>query len=221
MITIKNIRKTYKHEVLKRVNLYLEEGKIYCLLGRNGSGKTTLMKILAGIIDFDSGSINYDYKKKIDEVFYYVSESPVFLEFLSGYDNLDFIQKLNNLNMSKIDLDAFIKSQGLDIISNELVVNYSQGMKHQLMLAIAFLISPPVLLLDEPLVSLDPINIISMHEKLRSYAKQGKIVFISTHMLPIAHKIGDELLLLKDGEIHQIENNFSEIELQEYIMDKI
>ncbi|KEK20354.1 ABC transporter ATP-binding protein [Bacillus gaemokensis] len=220
-VFVQNLKKIYKQEILKEVNFNLESGKVYCLLGRNGAGKTTLMKILAGMLNYDSGSIKFNQKQNKDEIFHYVSENPVFLDFLSGVDNLDFVQKLHNMNMTKIELEMYIQNAGMQSFAKELVVNYSHGMKHQLALAIAFLIKPKVLLLDEPLVSLDPINIDVMRKKLEDYAINGNIVFISTHMLPIANKIGDEILLLRDGVIHQVVNNFAESDFEEFILNKI
>ncbi|PIE92136.1 ABC transporter ATP-binding protein [Bacillus fungorum] len=220
-VIVQNLKKIYKQEILKEVSLNLESGKIYCLLGRNGAGKTTLMKILAGMLNYDSGTIKFNQKQNQDEIFHYVSENPVFLDFLSGVDNLDFIQKLHNMNMTKIELETYIQNAGMQSFSKELVVNYSHGMKHQLALATAFLVKPKVLLLDEPLVSLDPINIAVMRKKLEDYAINGNIVFISTHMLPIANKIGDEILLLRDGVIHQVVNKFTESEFEDFILNKI
>ncbi|QWC22538.1 ABC transporter ATP-binding protein [Bacillus haikouensis] len=221
MINIQNIKKSFNKAILKDVNFELENGKVYCLLGRNGAGKTTLMKILSGIMRQDSGEIMIDQKKGVEEYSHYVSEAPIFLDYLSGYENLRFIQKLNKIPMSEEEMDHFIKHHQLVDFAHELVVNYSQGMKHQLSLACAFLIEPVFLLLDEPLVSLDPVNIVDMHNRLKAYADKGNIVFISTHMLPIAHKIGDEILILKDGEVTQVSNDYTEKELQSIVLNAI
>ncbi|MBY0595097.1 ATP-binding cassette domain-containing protein [Bacillus bingmayongensis] len=220
-ITVTNLQKTYKQEILKKANFQLESGKVYCLLGRNGVGKTTLMKILSGMLHYNGGSIETNPRQKLDEVCYYVSEKPTFLDFLSGFDNLDFVQKLHNMNMTREKLKIFIEYSGIQSFSDELVVNYSHGMKHQLALTIAFLLQPKVLLLDEPLVSLDPINIDMMHKKLKEYVSKGNIVFISTHMIPISHKIGDEILVLKNGIVHQVENDFTERDLEAFVLNKI
>ncbi|WP_339210036.1 hypothetical protein NSQ41_12540 [Aeribacillus sp. FSL K6-8210] len=82
-------------------------------------------------------------------------------------------------------------------------------------------LKPKVLLLDEPLVSLDPINIAETYKKLVSYARRGNIVLLSTHMIPIAHKLADEILLLKNGKIHQVANQYSESELEDYVLNQI
>ncbi|MGR6115455.1 ABC transporter ATP-binding protein [Aeribacillus composti] len=223
MIQVADLKKSYraKMEILKGVQFTLEPNNIYCLLGRNGAGKTTLMKILSGILAYDSGTIIIKDNKKLNELVHYVSEKPIFLDFLSGFDNLDFIQKIYHLNMSKDEVERFCEEQGIQSFIHELVINYSHGMKHQLALAVAFLIKPKVLLLDEPLVSLDPINIAETYKKLVSYARRGNIVLLSTHMIPIAHKLADEILLLKNGKIHQVANQYSESELEDYVLNQI
>nr|WP_295973004.1 ABC transporter ATP-binding protein [uncultured Bacillus sp.] len=221
IITVTDLQKTYKQEILNKASFKLEAGKVYCLLGRNGAGKTTLMKILSSMLHYNGGSIQTNPCRKLDEICYYVSEKPALLDFLSGFDNLDFVQKLHNLNMTREELRTFIEHSGIQSFSNELVINYSQGMKHQLALTTAFLLQPKALLLDEPLVSLDPINIDMMHKRLIKYASKGNIVFISTHMIPIAHKIGDEILVLKNGIVHQVKNDFTESELEIFVLNKI
>ncbi|MEJ9208655.1 hypothetical protein P4H25_15100, partial [Paenibacillus larvae] len=91
--------------------------------------------------------------------------------------------------------------------------------KHQLALAMAFLITPPVLLLDEPLVSLDPINIYDMKQRLIDYARKDHIVLVSTHMIPIAQQIGDHILVLSNGKITQVKNDFSEKDLEQFVLN--
>ncbi|WP_270181139.1 ABC transporter ATP-binding protein [Alkalihalobacillus sp. CinArs1] len=221
MIKVKGLTKSYQKKVLSEVDFELEYGKIYCLLGRNGVGKTTLMKIMAGMLEYDAGDIQVVDDENHSECFHYVTEPPVFLDYLSGFDNIKFVSQLHNLSLTDMQLKKFIQNQGLEQFADDLVVNYSQGMKHQLSLAIAFLINPYALLLDEPLVSLDPVNIVTMQKKLKEFATQGNIVFLSTHMLPIANKLADEILILKDGTVNIIPNDLSEEELEKLVLKKI
>lgn len=220
-LEVDRLIKCYKKPVLNGVSFQLESGKIYCLLGRNGAGKTTLMKILSGSLPFDKGTILFDGRKDFYREATYVPETPVLLEYLTGYENLDFVRKLNQISMDSDDMNAYIKSNGLDPYIDKLVVNYSHGMKHQLALAIAQLLGPKVLLLDEPLVSLDPINIRQTREQLVQYARKGHIVFVSTHMIPIASRISDEILILAEGAISQTRNEFTEDELEAYVLQKM
>ncbi|MCP3028669.1 ATP-binding cassette domain-containing protein [Halobacillus sp. A5] len=188
-----------------------KKNKIYSLLGRNGVGKTTLLKILANLVDYDEGKID---KQNLDVFF--VPETPQFLEYLSGYDNLRLICEIYNVPVKNID-EYLHSDNGIQSYIYDLVINYSYGMKHQLSLASSFLINPDVLLLDEPLTSLDPINIEIFKSRLRDFANENKTIIISTHILSIAHQISDEILLLSNKEIEQFENKFTEEELTSYI----
>lgn len=222
-LKIKNVIKKYENSVvLDGVAFSLKGGKIYCLLGRNGVGKTTLMKIVSGHIPYNAGNIKFiDIPNRFQDT-YYVSETPIFLEYLTAKEHLKFIKEIHKIHMDDSQLEQFIREKGMGDFYNDIIISYSHGMKHQLSLAMAFLIEPKVLLLDEPLVSLDPINIRHMRQQLIEYANQGNIVIISTHILPIAQKISDELLILTGGKVHQVDNDFfSEESLEEYILKNI
>ncbi|MFC0213519.1 ABC transporter ATP-binding protein [Paenibacillus chartarius] len=218
-LEVSNLIKRYKTPVLNGVSFQLQSGKIYCLLGRNGAGKTTLMKILSGSLPFDEGVVLFDGGKEFYREVVYVPETPVLLEYLTGYENLDFVSKLNHIPMEPAEMNEYIERSGLSSFIDKLAVSYSHGMKHQLALAIAQLLGPKVLLLDEPLVSLDPINIRLIREQLIHYARQGHIVLISTHMIPIASRISDEILILSEGTVFQSRNEFSEEELEAYVLN--
>ena len=218
---VDSLVKHYNSAVLDEVSFQLESRKVYCLLGRNGAGKTTLMKILSGKIPFDKGSIEFEDKKNFYQEVTYVPETPILLEYLTGFENLEFVRKLNQIPMEQNDMSEYLQRNGLNSFIDKLVINYSHGMKHQLALAIALLLKPKVLLLDEPLVSLDPINIQKTRDELVKYAREGHIVLISTHMIPIAQRISDEILILSNGTIHQVKNEFSEHELETYVLMKM
>lgn len=210
---VKGLKKGFTNVILfEDVNFSLEKNKIYALLGRNGVGKTTLLKVLSNLMDYDEGDLD---KKTLDILF--VPETPQFLEYLSGYDNLRLLCEIHNVPLD--NLNIFLKYDEIQSFIYELVINYSFGMKHQLSLASAFLINPDILLLDEPLTSLDPINIEIFKRKLRDFANQNKAIIISTHILPIAHQLSDEILLLSNKKIEQFVNNFSESDLTNYVTE--
>jgi ABC-2 type transport system ATP-binding protein len=220
-LEVKRLKKSYKDVVLDHVSFCLESGKVYCLLGRNGVGKTTLMKILSGIVPFEEGEITLNKQTNHFQEVFYIPESPVLLDYLTGLENLEFIIKLNRVKMNKNETEQFVEKMGISSFINKLVIHYSHGMKHQLALAMALIVSPRILLLDEPLVSLDPINIHNTRELLVQYAREDQIVFISTHMIPIAQRISDDILILSNGSIHQTQNQFTELELEEYVLKNI
>ncbi|MDE9752573.1 ABC transporter ATP-binding protein [Staphylococcus delphini] len=211
---IENLNKKYKKSILENVTFELEEKKIYTLLGRNGVGKTTLLKIIAGLVSPNNGKIEKNNKSVL-----YIPEHTYFLDFLSGYDNLCLICDVYNI--SKNELNKMIERYGIKSFVYELVVNYSQGMKHQLSLISAFLINPDVLLLDEPLTSLDPINIENFKMYIKEFSSKNKTVVISTHIIPIAYQLSDEILILKSRMITNIKNTITEEELSNVIFNKI
>lgn len=208
-LAVNNIMKKYNKKVLNNISVDLISGNIYCLLGKNGAGKTTLMKIISGILKPNCGSIitNDTYINNFKNM-YYVSEDGCFLEYLSGRDNLNFIRKLKNINISNSELEHIANSVNISSFWGDIVINYSHGMRHQLSLALALLIKPRILLLDEPLTSLDPINIKQTKNTLIEYANKDNIVIISTHILPIAQQLGDYILILNDGDLRLIKNLF-------------
>ncbi|OPH48275.1 hypothetical protein BC351_38425 [Paenibacillus ferrarius] len=218
---LRNITKKYDKTVLDHISFRLAEGEVYGLLGRNGAGKTTLMKVISGMIPFDQGDILGNDKVDFFSLVYYVPETPVLLEYLSAFEMLNFVSRMHNKSWSKEQLYNFMDEQGITSYSNDLIINYSHGMKHQVSLAIAFLIKPKILLLDEPLVSLDPINIQHMRDQLINYARQGNVVVISTHMIPIAQRVSDEILILSNGKMTQVSNTFIDNELEKYVINNI
>lgn len=211
---INNLSKSFSEEILHDVKFRLDSNKVYSLLGRNGVGKTTLLKIISNLMEYDSGSIDSNGKSV-----FFVPETPQFLDYLSGYENLRFLCEIQNIPI--VNLENYLKDSNIKSFVDELVINYSHGMKHQLSLASAFLISPDILLLDEPLTSLDPINIEIFKRMLREFADKDKTVLISTHIIPIAHQLSDEILLLSNKQIRQLKNNYTETELTEYVTNNI
>lgn len=211
---VTNLTKKYKTIVLEEVNFELIPGNIYALLGRNGAGKTTLLKILANLIKADKKEGDFDEKSVL-----YVPEHSYFLEYLSGYDNLGFICEIYGINKNKIDY--VINEYDVKEFIDDMVVEYSQGMKHQLSIISAILINPDILLLDEPLTSLDPINIEIFKKKIRNFTNEDKIVVVSTHIIPMAHQLANKILLLKDKKIWNLKKNILIDDFINEVVDKI
>jgi ABC-2 type transport system ATP-binding protein len=210
-LEVKGLTKSFSNEILSNVNFCLKKNKIYALLGRNGVGKTTLLKIISNLIDYDEGEIN---NRGLDVFF--VPETPQFLEYLSGYDNLRLICEVHGVPLK--NMDDYLLNDEIQTFIYDLVINYSHGMKHQLSLASSFLINPDLLLLDEPLTSLDPINIEIFKRRLKEFALKNKTIIISTHILPIAHQLADNILLLSNKKVQQFKNDFTENELTNYVI---
>ncbi|MDD6771248.1 MAG: ABC transporter ATP-binding protein [Inconstantimicrobium porci] len=195
--------------ILKNINLSIAEGEIIGLIGPNGAGKTTIMKMIAGLVPEDSGTIKVcgtllnDDRNKYLSSFSSIIENPSFYEMLSGYDNLNFIRKVNNVSIEKMkNIIEFINIG--DALKNK-VRTYSLGMKQRLSLGIALLTEPKLLILDEPTNGLDPEGVMELRKLITESAKKNKMsVLISSHILTEIDKMCTRVLFIKDGQL--IEN---------------
>lgn len=207
-----NISKSFdQKEVLKSVNFHFEQGKIYGLLGRNGAGKTTLFNCLASEIKMDSGNalLTYNDEKRPlnNEDIGYVYSSAFLPEFLTGYE---FIKFFIDINKSKIKLDQSINDY-FDLLKideedrHRLIRDYSHGMKNKIQMLMFIIAKPPVILLDEPLTSLDVVVALEIKKILREIRKDHIIIF-STHILQLATDLCDEIVALSEGELELLDH---------------
>lgn len=214
MLSINNIKKSYnKRVIFGPLNMNIEENKIYFLIGDNGIGKTTLLKCLAGLINFDK-----NFNSSYDDLFYFIGEEDICLDYLTGRDNMNLISYLKNIDKSNIE--SLIVENKLEDFIDELCISYSKGMKEKLKLSIGMLVAPQILLLDEPFTSLDIVNIEIYKKNIKNFAlKRNHSVIITSHLLDITVEMADKILILKDKNIIEIENNFHNIdELKETII---
>lgn len=208
---LENISKSYgDNEVLKEIDYTFSSGKIYGLLGRNGVGKTTLFNIINDDISKDSGKIflEADYGKNIintNDIGYVVS-TPVVPEFLTGKEFLKFYLDINGNKLNK-SLDEYFAI--VDINSNDqnkLLKEYSHGMKNKMQLLINIISNPKVILLDEPLTSLD----IVVQEEMKNLLKDLKkdhIIILSTHIMELAIDLCDEIVILNNKTLEKVNKN--------------
>jgi ABC-2 type transport system ATP-binding protein len=209
-LDIVNLSKSFgDKEALKEISFTFEEGKIYGLLGRNGAGKTTLFNCLNGDIEC-SGNFYLEDEYGKNKLNYsdigYVVSTPIVPEFLTAKEFLEFFLDINKDKITDLkDIDYyfdFIKIDKED--QNKLLKDYSHGMKNKIQLLINIISNPKIILLDEPLVSLDVIaqdNIKKLLKKL----KKDHIIIFSTHILELATDLCDEIILLKDKEFTEVE----------------
>lgn len=208
MLEIIALRKSYGQvDALKGLNLELEAGEIYGLLGPNGAGKTTTIKILASLLKADSGEIRLDghpfdpsllmNKKKVA----YVPDQGFLYGKLSGEEHLNFYADLYQTPQSRRreEIDFYFDLFEFDAHRHQLVESYSAGTKRKLMLSQAFLVHPQILLLDEPLTSLDPLvsRKVSLH--IADFARRGGMVILATHILDIARTICQTIGVIVSG----------------------
>lgn len=205
MIKIKNLTFSYDSEnkVFQDLSLDIKPGHVYSLLGINGAGKTTLFKLMNGDL-----SSNIDLSSYEDNILY-VHDEMKFYEYLTGYEFINFILSLKKMKLDEPRYHSILERLLMQEKIKEPISTYSFGMKHKLILILAFLLNYKYILLDEPFTSLDAIASDAMINVVREYTKAGNTIIISTHMLDVAQEISDKILLLQHGKIQEFENNFN------------
>lgn len=199
-----------KKEVLRDINFTFEEGKIYGLLGRNGAGKTTLFNCLNRDIKTDGGSFYMDADGERRDVkaedIGYVLSTPTVPEFLTGREFLKFFMDINEKTIENPkSIDEYFDYMSIEPEDRDkLLKDYSHGMKNKMQMLINIIAHPNILLLDEPLTSLDVVVAEEMKQLLRSL-KQDRITIFSTHIMDLALDLCDEIVLLNHGELEVVE----------------
>jgi len=179
------------------------------LLGPNGSGKSTLMKIMVGIMKPDSGNIEVLGKDVVKDptgvkgIVGFVPESPRLYEFLSGVEYLDFVGDVHGLDATakRERITDFLKALDLEGKENELIHGYSQGMKQKLAIIAGLLHRPQILVMDEPLNSLDPRTARIVKDLVHKLRDDGVPTIFSTHVLEIADVICDRVVIMEKGKV--------------------
>jgi len=207
-ILIKNLSKKFrKNEVLRNIELELEQSKIIGMVGQNGSGKTTLIRILSQLIPFDSGSIKLNGEalsdKSISEIGVYLCESTFYPNF-TGLENLSYFLSLSEAKVLE-NRDLFI-SFCMEQAINKKYGSYSTGMKQRFGLIFLLMQKCNYLLLDEPMSNLDYEGAKTLKKELKKASKEdNKGVLIVSHHLEELDNLCDELIVIKDGVIKKIE----------------
>ena len=208
-LVIKDLYKSYdKKEVLKNIDFTFKDNKIYGLIGRNGAGKTTFFNSLNEDIEINSGSFTLDGEKLNCNDIGYVLSTPIVPEFLTAKEFLTFFLETHKDTIKDIkDLDYYFDLVSLDKSDQDkLLKDYSHGMKNKIQLLINVISNTKVILLDEPLVSLDVLAQENIKKLLKSLKKDHIIIF-STHILEIALDICDDIILLKDMHFEEIKKS--------------
>jgi ABC-2 type transport system ATP-binding protein len=205
-IELKNISKSYKSvNVLSNINLSLEQGKTYGVVGVNGSGKTMLLRIISGLVIPTTGEVIVNNRRLHKDISFpdnmgLIIEQPGFLEHLSGYDNLLQLAKIQN----KIDSNKVKSSMrllGLDAENRKPVKTYSLGMKQRLAIAQALMEEPDLLILDEPFNGLDESGVAEVRNILLSLKKEGKTIILTSHHSEDINLLCDKVFKLENGSI--------------------
>lgn len=225
---IEHLSKSFeKKEVLRDIDFSFEKGKIYGLLGRNGAGKTTLFNCLNRDIKMDSGNFYLEENGSCREVaaddIGYVLSTPTVPEFLTGREFLKFFVDINEKSIKNLkSIDGYFEYMGIaEEDRDKLLKDYSHGMKNKMQMLINIIAQPDILLLDEPLTSLDVVVAEEMKQLLRSL-KQNCITIFSTHIMDLALDLCDEIVLLSHGELEVVEkSNLDSREFKDKIIETL
>lgn len=219
-LIIEHLSKSFeKKVVLKDINFTFESGKIYGLLGRNGAGKTTLFNCLNKDLRVDSGKFyiedNGSSRDVLSEDIGYVLSTPTVPEFLTGREFLKFFMDINEKTLKHPkSIDEYFEYMGIEVDDRDkLLKDYSHGMKNKMQMLVNIIAQPNILLLDEPLTSLDVVVAEEMKQLLRSL-KQDRIIIFSTHIMDLALDLCDEIILLSHGELELV--NKCDLDSQEF-----
>ena len=209
-------------EVLKDINLDLEQGRIYGLVGRNGSGKTVLLKIICGLLEATSGTVAFRGIPKETEKFPadncgVLIENPGFLPDYDAYRNLKFLADIRH-KIGKKEIREAIRTVGLDPDSRKHVGKYSLGMRERLGIAQAIMENPSILLLDEPTNGLDNEGVEEMRAVYQELRAEGKLVVLGSHSTEDIALLCDEVYYMDHGRI--IDRQVQETEQEKMTMEK-
>ena len=209
MLIAENLSKTYgDYKALNNLNLKLNEGEIFALLGQNGAGKSTTINIFLGFVKPTEGvaKINgisvIDHPEETKKFIAYIPETVLLYPNLTGVENLKFFSSLAGFNYDNEALTNFLSKAGLqsDAHHNRLG-GYSKGMRQKVGIAIAIAKKAKVLLLDEPTSGLDPKASNEFSEILKELASEGTTIFMATHDIFRAKEVADRIGIMKRGNL--------------------
>lgn len=213
MIEIKNVNKKYGNkEVIKDLNLKINDGEIFGFIGPNGSGKTTTINMITGALDITKGEILVNGKSiekdpvNAKKEFGIVPDSPdMFLNF-KVIEYFNFIADIYDVDSKTREerIKTLVKKFNIEKYIKDKIDSLSHGTRQKVVVIGALLHNPNIWILDEPMTGLDPEASYILKEMMREHAKQGKIVFFSSHVLEVVEKLCDKIAIINNGNISYI-----------------
>lgn len=205
MIRVQKLTKSFgRNAVLKSLDLSVEAGGIYAILGPNGSGKTTMIKCILGMTIPDSGQIevaglpvtqSWKYRKSINYM-------PQIAQFPGNLRLRELIHMIQDLRGTSADEQELIDLFGLEPFLGQKMAHLSGGTRQKVNIVLAFMFDSPLIILDEPTSGLDPASLIKLKNLIRKEKEQGKTLLITSHILSFVKEIADEIIYLLEGEIY-------------------
>ena len=210
MIKLENLTKHYgRLAAVDSLNLEVQRGEIFGFLGPNGAGKTTTIRVMMGILRATSGRVTlggYDVEQepeKAKAITGFIPDRPFIYEKLSGREFLKFVGSLHRVDAALLQrrIPELLEHFELSDWKDELVESYSHGMKQRLVLCAALIHQPKILIVDEPMVGIDPRGTRMLKDLFLSLAKKGTTLFLSTHSISIAEEICQRIGIIHKGKL--------------------
>lgn len=212
MIRFDNVVKQYGKSKVRAVDdltLHIEKGSTLGFIGPNGAGKTTTIRLLTGILQPTSGTVTVggiDMSKDpigAKRLIGFVPDAHEMYDRLTGMEYLNFMADVYGVSKAdrKAHIEKYLSLFGLEDASREQIRSYSRGMRQKLTIIGALIHNPPVWVLDEPMVGLDPRAAHILKEEMRQHCERGNTVFFSTHVLDVAEKLCDRIAIINRGQL--------------------
>ncbi|MBO4388672.1 MAG: ABC transporter ATP-binding protein [Spirochaetales bacterium] len=212
MITINNVTKTYGNQpspAVDKLCLEIGEGQIFGFLGPNGAGKSTTIKMIVGILKQDSGTITVEGLDNVKDpvavksLIGFVPDEPNLYEKMTAVKYLNFVADIYGVSEAqrKERIEKYAKLFEIDRNLPDELSSFSHGMKQKIAVIAAILHDPKIIILDEPMVGLDPRSSFILKELLSKLAKEGKTVFFSTHVMEVAERLCDRIAIINKGKL--------------------
>lgn len=205
MLEIQSLTKKYGHYLaVDHVSFTVPGGKVGILLGPNGAGKSTIIKSIAGLLRYQGGvGIEQMPARTLEakRIFAYVPELPAMFDALTVREHIEYVRRAYNSSITDEEIERLLVRFELEDKQNKLGNELSKGMMQKVSICCALAIKPRVILLDEPMVGLDPAAIKELKEVLLELKEQGVTILISTHMLEMVKELWDVMFIMEKGKI--------------------
>ncbi len=208
MIKTVNLNKRFEELwAVKKLDLDIREGEIFTFLGPNGAGKTTTIKLLTGLLKPTAGKVylgGYDLEKeriKALSMVSYIPDQPYLYDKLSGREFLKFIGELYMVKELQKRMEELLETFEIADVGDKLIEDYSHGMRQKLIFSASLLHEPRIVIIDEPMVGLDPKSVRLVKNILKNKAKEGVSIFLSTHTLSVAEELAHSIGIIDRGNL--------------------
>lgn len=210
LILLENMTKCYNEiRAVDNLSLSIPPGQVFAFLGPNGAGKTTTIKVLTGLLRPTEGRALIggcdiqEEPEKAKRLIGYIPDHPYVYEKLSGREFFHFIGDLFGVSEEEQNrkFEYYFDLFGLTPAADKLVQNYSHGMRQKLVMSVSLMHDPKIIMVDEPMVGLDPQSALVVKKLFQECADAGASVFLSTHTLSVAEEVADEIGLINKGKL--------------------